>query len=179
MQDTKEALTNKATDFSTVNDTKYPTTKAVSDQLALKADKTYVDLNYPLKELPNGVLNSYDTAKGALVKRVGYLKLTAADIEASSNNSGVIAIAITRAFTDTSFSNLMTGNVLIVGKQEIPNDSDYYKPYHVGKFFTADSQKLGFILPYNTKLADARDLLAGTEIYYQLGKSKSFLVLQR
>ena len=43
LQDTKEALANKAVDFSVVNDTKYPTTKAVSDQLALKSDKTYVD----------------------------------------------------------------------------------------------------------------------------------------
>ena len=31
LQDTKEALTNKAIDFSVVNDTKYPTTKAVKD----------------------------------------------------------------------------------------------------------------------------------------------------
>lgn len=31
LKDTKEALTNKAVDFSVVNDTKYPTTKAVKD----------------------------------------------------------------------------------------------------------------------------------------------------
>ena len=31
--DTKEALANKAIDFSVVNDTKYPTTKAVSERL--------------------------------------------------------------------------------------------------------------------------------------------------
>jgi hypothetical protein len=33
LQDTKEELTNKATDFSVLNDTKYPTTKAVKDLL--------------------------------------------------------------------------------------------------------------------------------------------------
>jgi len=40
LQDTKEALANKATDFSVINDTKYPTTKAVDDALALKANIT-------------------------------------------------------------------------------------------------------------------------------------------
>lgn len=33
LQDTKESLTNKAINFSVVNDTKYPTTKAVKDLL--------------------------------------------------------------------------------------------------------------------------------------------------
>ena len=44
--DTKEALANKAIDFSVVNDTKYPTTKAVSERL----------LNLPIAELENQTL---------------------------------------------------------------------------------------------------------------------------
>ena len=44
--DTKEALSNKATDFSVVDDTKYPTTKAVSERL----------LNLPIAELNNHTL---------------------------------------------------------------------------------------------------------------------------
>ena len=46
LQDTKEALANKAIDFSVVNDTKYPTTKAVSERL----------LNLPIAELNNHTL---------------------------------------------------------------------------------------------------------------------------
>ena len=44
--DTKEAITNKAIDFSVVNDTKYPTTKAVSERL----------LNLPIAKLNNHTL---------------------------------------------------------------------------------------------------------------------------
>ena len=44
--DTKEALANKAIDFSVINDTKYPTTKAVSERL----------LNLPIAELNNHTL---------------------------------------------------------------------------------------------------------------------------
>lgn len=43
---TKEALANKAVDFSVVNDTKYPTTKAVTERL----------LNLPITELNNHTL---------------------------------------------------------------------------------------------------------------------------
>ena len=49
LQDTKEALANKATDFSVVNDTKYPTTKAVSERTFDKELLTFT--------LPNRVSN--------------------------------------------------------------------------------------------------------------------------
>jgi len=63
LQDTKEALSNKATNFGTVNNTLYPSVKAVKDQLDLTAKLASSNVFTQPQQVPNATLPQHATNK--------------------------------------------------------------------------------------------------------------------
>lgn len=69
----KESISNKATDFSVINDTKYPTVEAVKEQLDLKLSNDITD--YPTATLPLSDTDKLLVNQGGTFKEVAKSEL--------------------------------------------------------------------------------------------------------
>ena len=86
---TFEVLANKAIDFSVINDTKYPTTKAVSDRLALKANRTQEDWIKPT--LINGFTNKLGEEVKYMKDTIGFVHIKGT-IEGGTANTAMFTL---------------------------------------------------------------------------------------
>lgn len=168
---TFEVLANKAIDFSVLNDTKYPTTKAVNE-------KYFDKIILPFK-LPNGVADTieYRNGKYYFVQRVQKYVLQASDIE--SYNTSAFTNIDYLSINYTNITNYIFNGVgdvspnrgtSILTTFSTPALTNFVDDLSFTTKHYANSSDIAVIFPKGTyaSLATAQIAIAGTAIYYQL-----------
>lgn len=162
--DLKENLANKVTNFDTIDDIKYPTTKAITKRTFDKELLTF--------SLPNRVADyiKFENGKYYYVQRVKKYVLQSSDITTIENLNGTQL-----AYTSTNFLvglggtyHKTRGNAFIKAKLRCD-----YVDVAVGfenQYYISSTYRLGFVNTLGTfaTLAQAQAAFVGTVVYYQL-----------
>ena len=166
LQDTKEALANKAIDFSVVNDTKYPTTKAVAERTFDKELLTFT--------LPNRVSNyiKFENGKYYRVQRVKKYTLQASDITTLITTNVNTDVAYVKQPDGWLYKGTTTFNEALYFPNYISSSATSFDSLSLIGYWSnrINGVVLGLIFAKGTyaNLAAAQTALAGTDIYYQL-----------